>query len=437
MRQIIPFVGQATDTVALVIGVVLMALAWGYYAGGRYKTSERFSVRQKLCLNFLVAMLFLIPALSYASLNYIFKGMFTWGLHDRLIMTALYAGMFLFTPVFMLGQTIPLISRFLKVGNMSRLTGVVLFFSTCGSFVGAVLTPVFLMNVLGVNYTAVVVFAVLACMILALSKPRWKGLISISLGLFVLGWGMNTHAVMVYFNIIKTDTYHNVALIKQGDSRYFSLNNNLSSQYSDDGKKHDYIAFFEDQTINTFQSDDEPRDILVIGAGGFTFGHEDTHNRYDFVDINKNLKDLAEEHLLQEKIPDNQVFHAMPIRMFLNQNAKTYDVIFIDVYYGFLSMPEHLLTREFFAQVKEHLKPGGVLGMNMMASPHLSDPFSRGLDDTIRAVFPYVIRHPMSRYYRFNRPRAMDNVMYMYKHSAYDGTPVIFTDNINRSFLGK
>src|SRR3974377_2389625 len=47
---------------------------------------------------------------------------------------------------------------------------------------------------------------------------------------------------------------------------------------------------------------------------------------------------------------------------------RKYDLIFGDAYNGVRSVPAHLLTREFFKTVKEHLDERGVFMMNIIGS---------------------------------------------------------------------
>ena len=55
VRLMIPMVGAGTDTISVIIAGVLMPLAFGYYAGGNYRTKtlkkKRRSIRLKLLWN--------------------------------------------------------------------------------------------------------------------------------------------------------------------------------------------------------------------------------------------------------------------------------------------------------------------------------------------------------------------------------------------------
>lgn len=69
---------------------------------------------------------------------------------------------------------------------------------------------------------------------------------------------------------------------------------------------------------------------------------------------------------------------------------ERWDLIVCDTYIG-LSVPFHLTTLQFLDEVRAHLAPHGVFGLNLAAG--LDDPFSRAMYRTVRDRFAttYVI----------------------------------------------
>ena len=70
-------------------------------------------------------------------------------------------------------------------------------------------------------------------------------------------------------------------------------------------------------------------------------------------------------------------------RLFLSESKDRYDIILIDAYRGPF-VPFHLLTKEFYQIVKDHLADGGVVAQNVEPSTMLFDSAVK----TINAVFP-------------------------------------------------
>ncbi len=58
-------------------------------------------------------------------------------------------------------------------------------------------------------------------------------------------------------------------------------------------------------------------------------------------------------------------------------------------------IPFYLLTKEFFRSARAHLNPGGVFVINVGHLPD-SDALEKVVSATLRAVFPDVIRDPVS-----------------------------------------
>lgn len=84
-------------------------------------------------------------------------------------------------------------------------------------------------------------------------------------------------------------------------------------------------------------------------------------------------------------IKDEPNFHLVTKdgRIFLRESKQKYDIILIDAYRGPF-VPFHLLTKQFYQLVKEHLAPGGVVAQNVEPTTMLFDSAVK----TIHAVFP-------------------------------------------------
>jgi spermidine synthase len=117
---------------------------------------------------------------------------------------------------------------------------------------------------------------------------------------------------------------------------------------------------------------------------------------------------------------------------------KKYDLVLLDAYLGDVTVPEHLVTQDFYKQVSAHLTDHGIVAMNFIVSPSFATAFSRHVDDTIRSVFPYVSRHVIMENYDLwkDDPQDNQNVMYLYRRHD-DERPDTYTDDRNRIFYDK
>lgn len=444
IRQTIPYVGSGTDTISVIIAAVLMPLAFGYQYGGRFKPHKiagfHITVRKKLVFNILIASIILIIGLSHESLRAFFLMLPGLGIENRLAQTATYSAIFLVIPVYLLGQTVPLVSNFFSKEKLSQITGKMLFFSTVGSFLGAVFATLALMPTIGVHHTVSLNFVLLAILVILLNKRTFSLPVLISVAIAASALYFNSDDIMKKYNIRKNNEHHTIVAgtLKSGDNVLY-LNRNNSSKYNEMREKHPYIEFAERIAIHPIIYSEKTHDILVIGAGGFTFGHEDKNNNYTFVDIDEDLLPIAEEYILKEPIGKNKKFIAKPARGFLSSTDQKYDVIYLDAYLGGISIPEHLITIEFFEQVKSHLKNNGILMTNFILSPNFNNEFTRNIDDTFRSVFPHVSRMVVDEQYNLwsESKTLMANVAYIYRHEDNYDEGSIYTDNVNTVFIDK
>lgn len=445
IRLTLPFIGSGTDTVSIIIAAVLMPLAFGYQSGGRFKPHMRngkyFGVRDKLVSNMQISSLFLLIGLSYLPLSlffYFFQ--INLGLTHRLLLTTLYSSIFLVYPVYLLGQTIPLCSNYFSKEKLSQITGKILFFSTMGSFLGAVFSTLVLMSTIGVHYTVVLNFVILFLLVTMLARKKQINKVIFSLGVMITAFFLNSGSMMESLHIVKNNQYNTTAVyITEDGDRHLLMNNSDSSMFNDARRKHDYVEFIERTTLNTIPEGLPPKNILVIGAGAFTFGVDDKHNQYDYLDMDPSLLEIAEERILKEKLTDNKKFLPMEARAYLATSDKKYDLILLDAYFGDRTIPEYLVTKEFFEQVKKALAPGGVVTANFIIAPNFNSRFSQKVDNTFRAVFPHVNRVAINEtYFIWDEDNATtSNVIYIHKDQKETIADKVYTDNKNTIFFDK
>ncbi|HEX2135730.1 MAG TPA: fused MFS/spermidine synthase [Microvirga sp.] len=436
IRQLTPYVGNATDTVAIVIAAVLLPLAFGYEAGGRagFAPGDEAGVRRRLARNLLVASFILSFGLSHPYLVTFFHALDTLGLAHRLVQTAIHACLFLVCPVYLLGQTVPLVAYCMRSADLPRSTGLMLFFSTFGSFMGSVVSTLVLMTFWGVHIT---VAFTLGLLVLLAALLGWRGarrdglvLTAGGLGLYIVA--VNSPAVMRTYDIVGDNLYSQVQIRADPaeNSRLLVVNNSPSSKLADRPEhRFAYVRFIEQEVLAKLPAA-EPRRILVIGAGGFTIGLEDRVNTYTYVDIDPALRRISEEHFLQRELTPNKTFVAESARAFLRRNTEAYDVVVLDAFTNRLTLPADLITREAFAAVRQAVAPDGQVVMNVIVSPTFADRFSRSIDATIRSVFPFVTRQVLTQ----TETAGVASVLYLAFGTANEPHEV-YTDDRNRSFL--
>ena len=437
IRQIIPFVGNGIETVAIVVSAVLMPLAFGYFAGGNYKARQGKTLKKKLITNILAAAFILTFGLSHAMLEIFFLSLDIIGINNRIIQTSIYSLFFIAYPVFLLGQTVPLISNYFSRKKLSEIAGRMLFFSTIGSFLGSIISTLLLMTLIGVNNTVIVTIMLLALLVMILNnKILSKNSLTILFFVSLVAIFNNDDA-MRELGIVENNGYSTIKVIDEkdvNDSRILSINNSASSRYSTKPEgRFDYIKYVENTFINSKAKIKNKKNILIIGAGGFTIGIDDDYNEYTFIDIDKSLKKVSEKFFLKKTLGENKIFIAESARSFLRRNVEKYDLIFVDAYSNKWSIPSDLITKEFFLQVKNGLRENGIAVFNVVTSANFQDKFSVKIDNTFRIVFDRMNRHVIGDYDGFVKNGGKPNVIYSYFKQKPDSE--IYTDNKNSYFL--
>jgi Spermine/spermidine synthase domain len=88
--------------------------------------------------------------------------------------------------------------------------------------------------------------------------------------------------------------------------------------------------------------------------------------------------------------------HDADARPFLRSTDERYDLIVVDAYRQ-PYVPFYLATREFFRLVRDHLRPGGVVALNVAAVPD-DKRLVEAVGGTLAADFPLVVEWPALRF---------------------------------------
>lgn len=451
IRQLVPFVGSGTETVSIVISAVLMPLAVGYHFGGTaYKRARKKnkhrppSIRKILLKNILNSLIILSLGLSYVFMEIFFAVLSGIGFEHRLWQATLYSMLFLVAPVFMLGQTVPLVSNYFSRRKLSEITGRMLFFSTTGSFLGSVFSTIVLMSTIGVHNTVIVTLGMLVVLCIILAGKKFDSVIALMV--FGVLCVMNSGALMKDLNIVSNNAYNTVTVseLKNDGGTLMTINRSASSLFHKNPEKiFAYAQHIEKSFIAPISAPgSEPRDILILGAGGFVIGYHDDVNHYTYVDIDAALKEVSEKHFLPETLGANKKFVPASARAFVRGDKQTYDVIVLDLFSNVVSIPMESVTQDFLMDVKKRLKPGGALAANIVASPTFTDRFSQRYNNTFASVFPSYTRQIIGDFsawpdQKSHQVKIGNNILYMYFNHPFAGDTTVYTDDKNTYSLDR
>ena len=374
LRRLVPHVGSSIVVTAPTIGLFLLALALGYHSGSRVAANYRAVVAR----NFLISAVLMGAGLAGSSVNAIFAGT------QAGLAYLIFIGAILCPLAWLLGQTVPILTNLMLAQRSGEAAGRALYWSTLGSFLGSVTLSLVVMQVFGV-WAAVLLGAVMLAAGAALvQRPRpitAMLLASIAVVSVAANLGDRQRADTAYAD------YEVEAVVRDGmqSPRTFRVNNQVASLI-DSSEPPQYARYV--QHLRRILLDDlgfRKREILVLGAGGFTLSHREPDNRYTFVDIDPAIRAIAERDFLRE--PARGEFVAADARRFVAETARRYDAVVVDVYSARTSIPGHLVTREFWRDTRHALKPGGVMLANLILDGRLAGSYARNLLATIESAY--------------------------------------------------
>jgi spermidine synthase len=423
IRQLLPVAGSSVIVTSLVIGIFLLFLAMGYRQGGRMPGN----LQKKLRYNFIIASVWLGVGLSSIFISIFFS--YVQSVTGHIVYSVLiYLSLIIAPLIYLLGQTVPITMNMIRQSHSAGVIGGdALGLSTLGSFLGATITALVTLHYFGVAWTVFINFALLIVLFFLLSE-NLSGIVlkvSIAAGLVAFIYGLNIKTE--YNAFLLTDNYadykildHRNSVLHEGE-KILVINNSIASYTNTLNQGFPYIEqikkiLFQEMKIKN-------ADILVLGAGGFTLSAENTYgNRFTYVDIDKKISKVVVPAFL-EKIKGALVVD--DARHFLLTTKDKYAVIISDAYSNTISMPSHLLTREYVSEVQHRLLQDGVAIFNIIAKPNLADPYSKRIDNTIRSVFRNCNSVPL------HYANAVTNILYVCTNASNQADKTIYSDNLN------
>ena len=388
-RLMSPFFGDNVFVWSALISVTLAALAVGYWLGGQ--TADRRGTPALLDLVVAVAGVFIavMPPMARVAgeplslLNY----------QSGILITALIS----FGPsLFLIGTVTPIAVRLIvgDLDHVGRHSGVIYAWSTAGGILGAILTGFVLLP----SFSATQICYTTALGMLLLSAVRWlrrtrqpaamAAIVLILLAeLFLFRSGPRDTPWQSGPVTVRSDrrsSYGTVRVLEVGGWRMLAIDGLCHNAQTIEGRD----AVFPHVQLFAALPYLKPgsRKALLIGLGGGdmvrllnSFGIRTTA-----VEIDPVVAEAAFEHFGLER-GELDVFLEDGRRFLRRSPAELFDFVILDAYSG-ASPPYHLFSREAFEEMKERLKPGGILAVNLVVSGR-RNALADGVAATLRSTF--------------------------------------------------
>ena len=400
-RLLAPYFGASTIIWANTIATVLVALSAGYALGGRL--ADRRGDLRGLCWVVASASVLLAAVpfvadpflrLSVRALGALSVGGFLGSLAAVLVLVAV--------PVMLLGTVAPYANRLMltAVDRAGSVTGGLYAISTAGSLLGTFAAALALIPTVGTHRTFIV-FALALAGVAALGfGSRKAALLPVAIALLLAlpptGVGTDVAGARVIYSTETQYQYVRVLQFRDGE-RWLQLNEGVAvhSLY----RPWSYLTggYWDDFLVLPFAGPGRaPSRVAILGDAAGTvaraYGHYFPRTRVDAVELDGVLSTLGKRYFGLRGA--NLHLYTADARPWLAAARTRYDAIFVDAYRQ-PYIPFYMVTREFFASVRAHLRPGGVVIVNVGHIPG-SDALEKVVSATMRAVFRSVLRDPVS-----------------------------------------
>ncbi len=398
-RLLAPYFGASTIVWANLIGIVLAALAVGYWLGGRL--ADRRPRASLLGFIVLGAALFvaLIPFAARPFLDLTVEGLDTVSA-GAVVGSFLAVALLCAPPVVLLGMVSPFAIRLAVRGieTAGAVAGRLYALSTAGSLLGTFLPALVLIPAIGTQRTFLVIAALLAVSSCFLLGVRYA-VVALALGALV---AVPPGAVKATDGLIHEETSFQqyIRVEEEADGRrLLSLNEGVAvhSVWQPDSVLTGGVwdAFL---AIPPLLGRPLERVAILGNAAGTTaraLGVYYPEARIDGVELDPAVSRVGFRYFGMGDNPRLTV-HDADARPFLRSTGERYDLIVVDAYHQ-PYVPFYLATREFFRLVREHLAPGGIVALNVATVPD-DARLVRAVGGTLAAELPQVLAWPALRF---------------------------------------
>ena len=405
-RLLAPYFGTSIFVWGNIIGVILIALSFGYWIGG--KLADKHPSLHYLM--YLLAMAGILTSVIPLLFPWYIRLLEFSGSFIIFLLLGSSSAMLLlfFVPIFILGMVSPFAMRIMisDVESSGKTAGSLYAFSTLGSIIGTFLSAFVLIPFLGTRetiYLAAFILLLLAAWGLK-KKPAFFLLMLIPVLLFFM---TKDNQVKSMDGVIfeKESPYQFVQIVENNQRYELKVNDGWGTQSIYDPNNILVDSYYDYYTILPFlQAPAEEGEfgqirLLIIGLGGGTISRQYLHFfedhftlNIDGVELDPEIIKAAQEHfdLTDQKIN----IHVSDGRNFLEQTNKIYDIIIVDAYSQQIYIPFHMTTREFFQLTQDHLSEEGILAINVNAVSSDSKMLTSILQ-TLGVIFPHTYVSPV------------------------------------------
>jgi spermidine synthase len=269
-----------------------------------------------------------------------------------------------------------------QLEKLGSRVGLLYAVSTLGSFIGTLAIGFWLIP--NFHISAIILALAFALLLLPLiyflllRSPRWPLFIgAILLSAFAVimfpsvpaAKHINQHLEIIYQT---TSFYGEIKVLELEGQKRMLLVDGVTQSEDDFRTHHSAPSYVRDLNALLTRYQPVAKQALVIGLGGGNIIHalQEKGVAIDVVEIDKKILHVATTYF---GIDPSQVKITLDDgRRFVRNCRKKYDIVVVNTFNG-ESSPTHMLSRDFFQEIKKILNPDGVMALNFVGfiqGPH-------------------------------------------------------------------
>lgn len=439
-RIMTPYFGVSLYIWTGILAITLTCLAIGYFVGGRWTRTAPADASR---IEYLFVLMPAVSSVAVAVAALAYPAIFR-----RLAEASLVGGSFLAcavllaVPLVAMSAMNPLLVALRRAGAATEGgdgdSGWVFFVSTIGSVAGVALAAFVLIPNL-TNFRSVVllgavlgVAAVAGVMGSRTLRPAARRIVwATALGgagmgsaLFILadsyvGWNATVRFADIQWSLVEQypTAFGNLKVVDYSPPRQGMIDLKqlgqrprpkframiqdgvLQNIVEADGRSATMFSYALEMLARSTRPDARKALVLGLGVGIVPTALARRGIAVDVVDINPVLLDVAQRHF--GFVPGGMRIHWADARTFIRSCQPDYDVVIVDLFFGD-GTPDHLLSREFFADLGRCAKEDAVVLMNTLrvaaeSQPH--DMMLAALTRTFPSVLVFHANEPLENAY--------------------------------------
>ena len=397
-RLLAPYFSSSQIVWTVIIGTIMIAMAIGNVWGGR--SADKHPEPARLFKRLLLVAIWtaLIPFLGRYAIAGVSGLLALFVGSNFLVWASLCSCLVLFVfPLMLLGTVTPSLMKYTteSLNDNGKTLGELEALNTIGSIIGTFLPTFVTIPAVGTARTFLIFAAILAIISLAffISQKRWMARSAVCAVIITALIFAPANYSFAFWEgddvVLEDESIYNYLQVKENDDRIALSTNVAFGVQSIKIKDGGMTGMYYDYALAAPLMAEKCEDVLILGLGTGTFAEQCLEYfpgcNVTGVEIDEKIVNISREYF---DLPEEVNAVVGDGRAWLTASDEKWDVIMVDAYQD-ITIPFQMSSVEFFTEVREHLKPGGVMVVNMSMRSESEGSINEYLLDTIASVFPY------------------------------------------------